>query len=386
MDQSKPKIIRTATVPLSLDLFCRGLLKFLSKEYEVIALSSPLPELKRLGKREGVRTIAVPIERKIAPFRDLASLMRLIRVFRQEKPQMVHSITPKAGLLSMMAAKAAHVPVRVHTFTGLIFPYEKGWKHWLLRLTDGITAGCATHVIPEGEGVKNDLISYGITKKPLRVLGNGNVRGIDLNYYQRTPAVLQKARELRHKFGIPEEAFVFLYVGRFDRDKGLEELVHAFSKLHQLYPDTHLLLGGAQDEGDKKLPEEISEMMSGHPCIHTSDDWLKDVRHWYAAADALVHPSYREGFPNVVIEAGAMGLASIVTDINGSREIIIEGQNGTIVPPHDEDALYEEMASFVSDPDKVAAFASKARSIVSIRYERHYVRQCLTDYYKEILP
>lgn len=147
----KKKIIRTATVPLSLDLFCRGLLRELSQEYDVVALSSPDPELEDIRKREGVRTVGVPMRRKIGPFHDLVSLLRLFRIFRKERPDMVHSITPKAGLLSMAAAWLARVPVRVHTFTGLIFPYEKGWKRQLLLVTDRITAACATHVIPEGE-------------------------------------------------------------------------------------------------------------------------------------------------------------------------------------------------------------------------------------------
>lgn len=381
----KPKIIRTATVPLSLDLFCRGLLRDLSREYEVIALSSPLPELASIAEREGVRTVGVPMERKVAPFSDLVSLVRLIRVFRKERPRMVHSITPKAGLLSMMAAWAAGVPVRVHTFTGLIFPYEKGWKHWLLRFTDKLTAACATHVIPEGEGVKEDLMRFGITRKPLRVLGNGNVRGIDLEYYRCTPAVRQGGLELRKLLGIPDNAFVFLYVGRFDRDKGLDELTHAFYKLNGQNPDTHLLMVGEEEEDGDNMPDLVREMMEMHPSIHLSGSWVHDVRPWYAAADALVHPSYREGFPNVVIEAGAMDLASIVTDINGSREIILEGQNGVIVPPHDMEALYREMSSFVTDRERVQAMARDARTLVSIRYEQQYVRRCLADYYKEIL-
>ena len=381
----KTKIIRTATVPLSLDLFCRGLLKDLSKEYEVIALSSPLPELESISKREGVRTIAVPMERKIAPLKDLVSLVRLIRVFRKEKPRMVHSITPKAGLLSMMAAWAAGVPVRVHTFTGLIFPYEKGWKHWLLRFTDKMTAACATHVVPEGEGVKDDLIRFGITRKPLRVLGNGNVRGIDLDYYLCTPEIKRLGRELRELLEIPEKAFTFLYVGRFDRDKGLGELVNAFYRLNSRYPDTHLVMVGEEEKDGGGLPDKVRSMIDMHPGIHSSGSWLIDVRPWYAAADALVHPSYREGFPNVVLEAGAMGLASIVTDINGSREIILEGQNGVIIPPHDAEALYREMSSFVRDRKRVQDMASMARSLVSIRFEQQYVRRCLADYYKEIL-
>jgi len=385
VENRKPKIIRTATVPLSLDLFCRGLFKSLSREYEMVALSSPLPELDRLGEREGVRTIAVPMKRRIAPFSDLVSLVRLIRVFRKEKPDMVHSITPKAGLLSMMAARTAGVPVRVHTFTGLIFPYERGWKRALLRLTDRITAGCATHVIPEGEGVMEDLMNNGVTRKPLHVLGNGNVRGIDLDYYQCTPQMQQRGLELRKMLGIPGKDFAFVYVGRFDRDKGLEELVRAFYRLNSRYPDTHLLMVGEEEKDGKILTDKVRNMMDMHPCIHSSGAWLIDVRPWYAAADALVHPSYREGFPNVVIEAGAMGLASIVTDINGSREIIIEGQNGTIIPPHDWEALYAKMKSFVQDRDMVRSMASNARNLVASRYAQAYVRQCQSDFYKDVL-
>lgn len=386
MSESKrPKIIRTATVPMSLDLFCRGLLRAFSKEYEMIALSSPLPELEVIGKREGVRTIAVPMKRKIAPLSDLVSLFRLIRVFRKEKPDMVHSITPKAGLLSMMAARAAGVPVRVHTFTGLVFPYAERWKYHLLRMTDRITAGCATHVVPEGEGVKEDLIRFRITSKPLRVLGKGNIRGIDLKYYQYTPAVKKAGGMLRSSFGVPDDALVFLFVGRFDRDKGLEELIRAFVRLHEEFPATSLLLAGQEEEDGTLPPEEVKQMAIAHSSIHVSGGWVKDVRPWYAAADAFVHPSYREGFPNVVIEAGAMNLASIVTDISGSREIIIEGVNGMIVPPHDEEALYRQMKAFVEDRDWVQEMASNARPSVAERFRKEYVRQCLEDYYKEIL-
>ena len=375
----------TATVPLSLDIFCRGLLKSLSEDYEVIALSSPLPELDSIRQREGVRTIAVPMKRKVAPLHDLVSLFDLIRVFRTEHPHMVHSMSPKAGLLSMMAARATRVPVRIHTFTGLVFPAKTGLQRFILRGTDRITAVCATHVIPEGQGVKDDLLRFGVTKKDMKVLGNGNVRGIDLDYYRPTPDILQEGLQLRRSMGIPDEAFVFLFVGRFDRDKGLEELTSAFERLHLENPMTHLLLAGSQETEGSNLKEGVSEMIANHPAIHTSKGWISDVRPWYAAADAFVHPSYREGFPNVVIEAGAMGLASIVTDINGSREIIIEGKNGVIVPPHDADLLYSAMKSFASDRSYVRSLASNARPLVAGRYEKGFVQQCLKDFYKEVL-
>ena len=380
----RKKIIRTATVPLSLDLFCRGLLRDLSSRYEIIALSSPQPELESIRKREKVRTISVPMARKIAPFSDLKSLFELIRVFRKERPDMVHSITPKAGLLSMMAAKWTRVPVRVHTFTGLVFPYEKGWKRRLLMTTDRLTASCATHVIPEGVGIRDDLIRFRITRKPLRVLGNGNVRGIDLDHYVRSEKLGRRAADIRNLYQIPDDGFVFLFVGRLDRDEGIDNLVQVFQKLEKSCPNVYLFLVGAEEPEGKSILDETRETIGRDPHIILSDGWQADVRPWYAAADALVHPSLREGFPNVVIEAGAMGLASIVTDINGSREIITDGRNGTIVPAQDPEALYTAMKDFIDHPEKVQEMAAAARDL-SKRYEQKYVRQCLDVFYREVL-
>jgi len=381
---AKKKIIRTATVPLSLDLFCRGLFRELSSRYEIVALSSPQPELDRIREREKVRTIAVPMQRKITPLSDLVSLFRLIRVFREERPDMVHSITPKAGLLSMLAAWITRVPVRVHTFTGLVFPYETGWKRALLMLTDRITSACATNVVPEGKGVMDDLIRFHITRKPLHVLGNGNVRGIDLHYYVRSEEVLRRGSEIRKWFGIPDHAFVFVFVGRMDRDKGIDNLVQAFRMLERERPDIHLLLVGAEESEGKPLLDQTRETIARSSNIHLSDGWQKDVRPWFAAADALVHPSLREGFPNVVIEAGAMQLSSIVTDINGSREIISEGKNGTIVPAGNSTALYRAMKDLVAQPERTRKMAVTARNLAG-RYEQGYVRRCLDRFYREVL-
>ena len=378
----KIKLIRTSTVPGSLNTFCKGLLRELQEQegYEVVAVSSPGNAMREIEEREGVKTVAVPMERRISPLNDLKSLWRLIRVFRKEKPAIVHSITPKAGLLSMMAAWVARVPVRLHTFTGLVFPTATGLTQKILILTDRITCACATHIVPEGEGVKNDLINYRITKKPLKVLGHGNIRGIDLEYFNpELPEVQADAAKIR-KPGV----FTFVFVGRLVGDKGINELVEAFERLNTEYPETRLLLVGRQEpELDPLKPETIAKI-DHHKNIEAVGQ-QSDVRPWLASADALVFPSYREGFPNVVIEAGAMGLPSIVTDINGSREIIIEGRNGTIVPPRNAMALEAAMRRFVESPGDVARMAEKARPLIASRYEQAYVRRCLKEYYKEIL-
>lgn len=377
------KILRVTTVPGSLNTFCHGLLRELQEQdgYEVVAVSSPGDAMREIEEREGVRTVAVPMERHISPLRDLKSLFGLIRVFRKEKPTMVHSMTPKAGLLSMMAAWFCRVPVRVHTFTGLVFPTATGLTQKILILTDRITCACATHIVPEGEGVKDDLISYRITKKPLKVLGHGNVRGIDLDHYNpELPEVQAEAAKIR-KPGI----FTFVFIGRLVRDKGINELVEAFEWLNKEYPNTRLLLVGRQEpELDPLKPETIVKIDNNKNIEAVGQQ--SDVRPWLAASDAFVFPSYREGFPNVVIEAGAMDLPSIVTDINGSREIIIEGKNGTIITPRDTDALYMAMKSFLEYPDIRTEMATNARPLIASRYEQSYVRTCLKEYYKEILP
>ena len=376
---SRKKIIRTSTVSTSLNTFCRGTLRRLAQTYDVVAVSTPDDELHEMAQREGVRVVGVAMRRPISPLHDLRSLLRLIRVFRRERPDMVHSITPKAGLLSMIAAWVCRVPVRLHTFTGLVFPTAAGLKQKILILTDRITCACATHIVPEGEGVKNDLINYGITRKPLRVLGYGNVRGVDMQHYSRTPEVMAAAQPIMRS-GV----FTFVFVGRVVRDKGINELVQAFARLNAQESATRLILVGRFEDNLDPVSPQTRQTIEQNDSIEAVGSQA-DVRPWLAASDALVFPSYREGFPNVVLEAGAMGLPSIVTAINGSREIVVEGKNGVIVPPRDADALYAAMMRFVQQPRQVAEMAANAREMIASRFEKSFVEQCLIDYYKEIL-
>lgn len=373
------KIIRATTVPMSLDVFCRDMLRELSKKYEVVALSSPGANLDNVAEREGVRAIAVPMARRISLKSDLISLCRLVKVFRNEKPTMVHSMTPKAGLLCMMAAWIARVPVRVHTFTGLVFPTATGLKRKILMATDWLTCACATNIIPEGEGVKNDLLNNGITQKSLKVLGYGNVRGVDLDFCSRRSEVMKLAA------GIKKDVFTFVFVGRIVRDKGINELCRAMDKLSRSVQARLILVGNFEDSLDP-ISDEARGIIEKNPAIESvGPKYGEELLSYYAASDCFVFPSYREGFPNTVIEAGAMGLPSIVTDINGSREIIRQGENGVIIPSKDADALYEAMLNMVNDNASRDRMADNAREMIASRFEQGFVRKCLYDFYDEIL-
>ena len=376
----KIKIVRATTVPMSLETFCIGILKELSEKYEIIALSSPGEEMKIVADREGVRTIEVPMERHIAICKDIVALFKLIVVFFRERPIMVHSMTPKAGLLCMMAAWLTRVPVRVHTFTGLVFPTSIGLKRKILMATDWLTCTCATHIIPEGEGVKNDLLRNGITKKPMKVLGYGNVRGIDMVRFDRRPEVMTLAQEIRK-----DDVFTFVFVGRIVKDKGINELCQAMEMLSGIAPIRLLLVGPYEDDLDP-ISQSSKDIIENNPSIeYLGSKYGDETLACYAAADCFVFPSYREGFPNTVIEAGAMGLPSIVTDINGSREIIVQGENGVIIPSKDTDALYKAMLDMIRNKPARERMVANARKMIASRFEQGFVRKCLLDFYDEIL-
>lgn len=416
----KKKIIRATTVPMSLKAFCNGMLKELSEKYEVVAVSSPGEDLDFVGEREGVRTIAVPMERHISLWNDLKSLIRMIGVFRKERPYMVHSMTPKAGLVCMVAGWLTGVPLRVHTFTGLVWPTSTGLKRKILMLTDKILCACATHIIPEGKGVMDDLRNGGITKKPMKVLGYGNVKGVDMEYFDPLKVVSKLntndrkltanlsvnsselgtntncTNETNKLFTEKEKPFTFLFVGRIVGDKGINELVEAFTQLHDKYEHTKLVLVGPFEDELDPVSELTSNRINSNTAIETvgpkfGDDLILE----YMKADCHVLPSYREGFPNTPMEAGAMGLPNIVTDINGAREIIVNENenlngikicdNGIIVPARTVKPLYDAMERILTDIPMREKMQKNARPMIESRFEKGFVRRCLYDFYDEIL-
>lgn len=372
------KLFRLNTIDWSLGMLS-GQLRFLNQEFDVVAVANDSGILKEVAEREGVRTIGVPMHREISIVADCRSLVALYKLFRRERPYIVHSNTPKASLLSMVAAWAARVPHRIYLVTGLRFETTHGILRFILKTMERITCLCATKVIPEGDGVKETLRREHITRKPLQKIHHGNINGIDLEHFARTPEVMQRATEIRNG----SEDLTFIFIGRMVRDKGINELVAAFDRLNREMPATKLLLVGKfEEELDPVLPE-TKQIIENNPKIEFAG-YQSDVRPFLVASDVAVLPSYREGFPNVVIQAGAMGLAQIVTDINGCNEVVIEGQNGVIIPKQNEQALYDAMRRLATDRELTARMAASARELIATRYRQEDVWAELLKMYKSL--
>lgn len=376
---NRPILLRVTTIDTSLDSLLNGQLKFLNRYYEVIATSSDTGKLLQVSEREGIRTIAIPICREINPFRDFISLIKFIRLCRREHPYIVHANTPKASLLSMVAAWICRVPHRIYTVTGLRFETTKGGLRFILKSMERVTCYCATKVIPEGDGVKATLQSEHITRKPLKKILNGNINGVDVEYFDRTEEVVCKAKEIRDT----SSDFTFIFIGRMVRDKGIQELISAFDRLSKERKNIRLLLVGRLEEKLDPIPKSTWQMINeNHKIVFTG--YQNDIRPYLAASDAIVLPSYREGFPNVILQAGAMGLPSIVTDISGCNEIIENGKNGLIVPPKDEDALYEAMKYLTDNSQFTNSIASASRNRIVTKFNRVDVWHALLGEYQSL--
>lgn len=377
----KKKIFRIAALSGSLEILLKGQLKFMNQYYEIVGVASFDPQSEKIVKNEGIRMISLHINRKINIAHDLVSLIKLYFLFRKEKPFIVHSITPKAGLLSMVAAYFARVPYRLHTFTGLVFPSRSGFMRKVLIFFDKLICFCATNVYPEGQGVKNDLKKYQITKKSLTIFGHGNVNGIDLTYFDPNVYSQSELVAIRAKIGLQQDDFVFLFIGRIVFDKGIKELITSFTEIQKNHSTVKLVLVGPYEKKIDPLPLKIENEITNNTSI-TRIGWQDDVRPYYALSNVFVFPSYREGFPNVLLQAGAMGKFSIVTNINGSNEIIKQEENGVIIPTMNSSALKKEMLKCLNMRSFFESPNFKYREMIAKKYDQSIVWNAILKEYE----
>lgn len=382
----KKKIIRITTVPMSLGGLLEGQLKFMSDYYEVVGIASSQGDrLASVGDKEGIRTIPVEMTRKITPLKDIKAVYKLYKVFKNEKPFIVHTHTPKAGTVGMIAAKLASVPNRLHTIAGLPLLEATGIKRKILNYVEKLTYKCATKIYPNSFGLKQIILDNEFTKpKKLKVIGNGSSNGIDTSHFNPELFSSIDKEKLRDSLKISPDDFVFIFVGRLVKDKGINELVSAFNQLNSKQKNIKLLLVGHSESNLDPLLPETETIINENSSIITTG-WQEDVRPFFYLANVLVFPSYREGFPNVVLQAAAMKLPSIVTDINGCNEIITNNINGIIIPKKNVLSVYQAMSFFIGNKDKTVTMANNSREKIINNFSRGFVWKSILEEYNSLL-
>ena len=382
MSESRKKLIRITTVPLSLDKILDGQLSFMNDHYEVIAVSSEKDYLIRCAKNEGVRYKHIEMTRKITPIKDFISLVNLIYFLVKEKPLIIHSHTPKAGILAMLASKIANVPIRLHTVGGLPLMEESGSKKKLLESIEKLTYSLSTFVFTNSSGLyKHILQNNYISKNKIKVLGNGSSNGVDVNYFSPTQVSDSDKVKLKSSLGILEDDFTFVFVGRIVADKGINELVAAFDKICLHSKVMKLILVGEQEADLDPLNKITLEILNKNKQI-IEVGFQRDIRPYLAISKVLVFPSYREGFPNVVMQAGAMGLPVIATDINGCNEIITNGENGILIPKKNTNKIEIALLMFMNNERLYEKLKSNARNMIVTRFERKIICETILEEYK----
>ena len=380
-----PKLVRITTVPVSMMVLLKGQLKFMKQNgFDVTMISNEGPEVEQLKAQENCPHIAITLTRKITPFTDLISLIKLTLLLRKIKPDIVHTHTPKAGLIGMWAAKLAGVTIRLHTIAGLPWVESKGMIRRLLIAVEKLTAFAATNVFPNSFVQRDFLLQNKIAKNKMKVIGNGSSNGIDTDYFSTNLDIENQAKAIRIRERIHEEACVWIFVGRIVRDKGITELVDAFLEIQQQFPEDRLLLLGEQEPHLDPLDEKYVQLLTTHHAI-ISCGFQKDIRPYLAASQVLVFPSYREGFPNVPMQAGAMGCALILSDINGCNEIVNHGKDGWLVSVKNVSALTAAMMEARNNPIKTRQFAETIKEKIVTGYAQSYLWNCMLQEYQQLL-
>lgn len=380
-----PKLIRITTVPLSLKLLLAGQMKFMKANgWEVIMVSSDGREVQQIVRAEGVQHEVIPFTRKITPFQDLTCIWKLYQLFKREKPDIVHTHTPKAGLLGMIAAKLSGQKIRIHTLAGIPYMAAEGTKKGLLVQAEKWTYSSSTEVWPNSEGLKSFVIEEKLCEaEKLKVIGKGSSNGVDFEKFNRD--VLKENHLVAATMRIlpGDDDFIILSVGRLVQDKGIEELVNAFLE-SKIYSMSKLVLLGSFEQELDPISIDLMKTIRENPRI-VQIDWSDHVAHYMALADVLVHPSHREGFPNVLLEAGAMELPVICSDIIGNSDVITQQKTGLIFPVKDKSVLKEALEFAFVKRDKMAQLARDLKKEVQENYDRKSIHQALLANYNRLL-
>lgn len=377
-------LIRITTVPMAFKVLLAGQPRFMSENgFNVIMISADGKEAKDLERDEGCRHIIVPMTRRITPIRDIISFLKLRSTIKKYKPDIVHTHTPKAGLLGMLAAKSLGVKIRIHTVGGLPLIIEKGFKRWLLMLTEKLTYFGATEVWPNSKSMMNFIIEKKLTTaEKLTIIDNGSTNGIDLKKFSRQN--LNEEIKNKTKESLPPlNGLKILCVGRMVKDKGIEELVTVFEKLQQQYKLQLILIGPFEPHLDPLSSQTLDSIINNPAITHIS--WSDSIEYYMALADFFVHPSHREGFPNVILQAGAMHLPVICSDIPGNADIIRDKETGIMFEVKNEYHLYSKLKFAIENKESTEKIAHALFEEVTQLYSRKRIHEVILHTYNRLL-
>ena len=347
--------------------------------FRVLLVSGPGELLDSTASREGVERIAIPMHRGIAPFADMISLLRLWRLIEDRRPNLVEFSTPKAGLLGSLAARLCSVPRRVYMLRGLKVEGSTGIKRRLLLATERVASACAHVVLCNSESLRDQAVALRIAPRAkLRVLGEGSSNSVDIDRF--SPGQDQ----VRDRLGIPHDAKVVGFVGRLTCDKGLPELVEAFDAIARVRPPARLLLVGWFDAAEDALSQDLRARILRHPGIDCTG-FVADTAPYYRAMDVFVLPSWREGFPNAVLEAAASGIPAVTTECTGARDSVVPEVTGLLVPPGYPEAISEAVLKIISDPGRQRRMGQAARAWIVDHYLESRVLGLTAEYYRRLL-
>lgn len=381
----KPKLVQIVTSPLTAWSFLNGQLRYMREHgFDVTLITNPGPELDKIGQREGVRTIGLPMRREPSPLRDLISLTRLVTLLRKLRPDIVHFGTPKASFIGGLASKLAGVPIRLMTLHGMRADGLKQPTRTAVLTMERISCMTAHRVYCVSRSLRWRALELQLTSaEKLRVLGQGTANGIDATRFSRGEEISERAHALRKRHHIPAGSPVVGFVGRLVRDKGISELVSAFKQLKTKFTNLVLLLVGPFEDYDKISAELRTNIDNDPQIVHI--DFLEDPVPAYALMNVLALPSYREGFPYVPMEAAAMQLPVVATRVTGCVDAIIDGCTGTLIAPQCADELADALGRYLADPQLCHRHGVAGRERIVNEFEPETIWRGLREEYVELL-